>query len=53
MYTMTKEKYNLYSLETTEELINKDARQAARVFYFTIGFLIGILLTIIIFIPNV
>lgn len=50
---MTKEKYNLYSLETTEELINKDVRQSARVFYFTIGFFIGIILTIVIFVPNV
>ena len=50
---MTKEKYNSNSLETTEQLINKDARQSVRVIYFTIGLLIGILLTIVIFVPNV
>ena len=44
---MTKEKYNFYSLERTEELIYKNARQIANVFYFIIGFLTGILLVIL------
>lgn len=49
---MTKEKYNLYSLERTNELIKKKDLRVTRLFWFAMGFLGAMLLTIIIFYPN-
>lgn len=42
---MAKEKYRLYSLESTEELSYREARKITRLLWFTLGFVIGILLT--------
>ncbi|MFV8268432.1 hypothetical protein ACNQGP_00670 [Flavobacterium sp. GT2N3] len=44
---MTKEKYNLYS--ETRQLIEKEDLRVTKVFWFMIGFLAAMTLTIIIF----
>lgn len=44
---MTKEKYNLYS--ETRQLIEKEDLRGTKVFWFVIGFLAAMTLTIIIF----
>ena len=50
---MTKEKYSLYSLEKLNESIDKESHSISSLFWFAIGFLTAILLTVIILIPNV
>lgn len=48
---MTKQKFNLYSLEDLELLNAKADRRVSRLFFFIIGVVFGLLLTVILFMP--
>ena len=49
---MTKQKFNLYSLEAVERLNAKADKRVSRLFFFIIGVLFGLLLTVLLFMPN-
>ena len=50
---MTKEKHNLYTIDEQYRAKNKEDIHVTKLFWFTVGFLLGTLITAIIILPYV